>query len=104
MKTRRDVERLKSEWECDPIWDLEDTEGFEEYREELLAFRLQKEKEWRKERERRFLRYAKDLGLSKNLELARYLEALERKIETLEEKVLELTETVGRNRREGRLI
>ena len=38
-KTREEVEELKVAWMNDAIWDIEDTEGFEEYREELLAFR-----------------------------------------------------------------
>lgn len=38
IKTREDVEHLKHDWLNDPCFDLEDTEGFEEYRDELLAF------------------------------------------------------------------
>lgn len=40
---REDVDRLKAEWLADPCWDIEDTEGFEAFRDELLAFRLQTE-------------------------------------------------------------
>jgi len=39
MKSREDVEQLKKSWKCDPLWDIECTEGFEEYYDELLAFR-----------------------------------------------------------------
>jgi len=46
MKTREDVEELKRNWRRDPIWDIEDTEGFEEYREELLEFRKSCETYW----------------------------------------------------------
>jgi len=45
------IEQLKQEWLQDPCWDLEDTEGFEEFRTELLAFRLSKEAERKQERE-----------------------------------------------------
>ena len=45
-KTREDVENLKENWLRDPCWDIEDTEGFEGYYDELLAFRLEKEAEW----------------------------------------------------------
>lgn len=43
---RAAVESLKQNWAKDPCWDLEETEGFKEYREELKAFAEQKEKEW----------------------------------------------------------
>jgi len=56
MKTIEEVEKLKWDWEwekyapkegeaCESI-NIEETEGFEEYCEELLAWRLQKEKDW----------------------------------------------------------
>lgn len=45
-KTREDVERLKVDWSRDPIWDIEDTEGFEEYRDELIAYSKLKKQEW----------------------------------------------------------
>jgi len=38
MKTREEVDALKLNWQRDPIWDIEDTEGFEEYRDELIEF------------------------------------------------------------------
>lgn len=40
MKTRRDIENLKRAWLTDPLWDLEDTEGFEAHAAELQEFRL----------------------------------------------------------------
>ena len=45
--TREDVEILKENWAADPIWDLEGTEGFEEYQEELKAFSDTKKAEWK---------------------------------------------------------
>lgn len=45
MKTRAEVNELKENWQVDPCWDLEDTEGFEDYRKELAAFRLSYEYE-----------------------------------------------------------
>lgn len=38
MKTKKEVEQLKREWEKNPSWDLEETEGFEEYHDELARF------------------------------------------------------------------
>lgn len=58
MKTIEEVEKLKEGWKKDPCWDIEDTEGFEEYRDELHSFRLQYEHEcnlkWEVEREKLF--------------------------------------------------
>lgn len=41
MKTREEEEDLKQNWVNDPCWDIEETEGFEEYREELSDFAKQ---------------------------------------------------------------
>jgi hypothetical protein len=38
MKTREEVEKLKHAWLKDPIWDISETEGFEEYKDELTAY------------------------------------------------------------------
>ena len=51
MKTRDEIEFLKAEWRYDPIWNIETTEGFEDYHAELLAYRLGVEAEWAAERE-----------------------------------------------------
>jgi hypothetical protein len=52
-KTREEVEKLKKDWLKDSCWDIEDTEGFEEYKEELLQYRLKCEAEWELERIKR---------------------------------------------------
>lgn len=36
--SREAVENLKKNWTHDPCWDLAETEGFEEHREELAEF------------------------------------------------------------------
>lgn len=38
MKTREEVDALKKSWLKDGCFDIEDTEGFEEYRDELKLF------------------------------------------------------------------
>ena len=48
-----EIEALKKNWERDPCWDIEDSEGFEEYRGELLAFRENKEAQWKDQKEKR---------------------------------------------------
>jgi len=50
-KTREEIEALKASWKNDPIWDLEDTEGFEEYRDELVAFQKEQEAKWKAQSE-----------------------------------------------------
>lgn len=45
MKTKQQIDDLIASWRGDRGWDLEDSEGFEEHREELLAFRLKLEAE-----------------------------------------------------------
>jgi len=46
MKTRQEVEDLKKQWMIDPIWDLEQTEGFEDYKIELEIFSLKQKLVW----------------------------------------------------------
>ena len=53
-KTREEVEALKADWLKDPIWDIEDTEGFEDHHDELKAFHDQMRKEWTERAERRW--------------------------------------------------
>lgn len=45
-KTIAEIEKLKREWENDPCWDLYETEGFEEHREELMAHQQKYEAKW----------------------------------------------------------
>jgi hypothetical protein len=47
MKTPEQVEKLKSDWKIEPIWDLPTSSGFEEYHDELKAFELSCKAEWR---------------------------------------------------------
>ena len=89
LVTRDDVEKLKANWEGDPIWDLEDTEGYQAYRDELKAFSEAKHAEWqahREERERRRAAMvtvcADKLGCS--YRTAAYILALEERIKRLE--------------------
>ena len=49
-RTRDEIAQLKRSWEIYPCFDIEDTPGFEEHREELLAFRNFKEAMWAKQR------------------------------------------------------
>lgn len=45
-KTPEELAALKANWLHDPVWDIEDTEGFEAHRDELAAYHQQKRAEW----------------------------------------------------------
>ena len=65
-KPREEIESLKAGWLADPCWDLCETEGFEEHREELKKYQeeynlaLSYERELEEESEER---EAENLGL-----------------------------------------
>lgn len=84
MATYMEIKELKREWESDPCWDIEDTEGFEAHREELTAFRIAKEAEWDQLHRESVRSKAKALKCS--LEMALYIEYLESRIDALEAK------------------
>lgn len=46
-KTRKEVEKLKADWKSDPCWDIETTEGFEDYYKELDEFSEKCNQEWK---------------------------------------------------------
>lgn len=50
MATKEEVEKLKASWSKDPIWDIEETEGFEEHREELKFFHQEMKAKWESDR------------------------------------------------------
>ena len=43
MATPAEIESLKKNWDKNPYWPLEDTDGFEAHYAELKAYRLEKE-------------------------------------------------------------
>ncbi len=46
MPTADEIQALKGEWQRDTSWNIEDTEGFEEHRDELRAWRFVFEAEY----------------------------------------------------------
>ena len=97
MKSRGQVEQLKRKWVEDPCWDLEDTEGFEEYEQELLHFRLDMEQQWKREKDEK-----EEVTLDDNLLISVLMSRvgdLEERVDSLEEKLYEQTRQTGRNRR-----
>ncbi|MFA4870972.1 MAG: hypothetical protein WC623_22425 [Pedobacter sp.] len=84
MKTREEIIHLKQNWRNDPCWDIENTEGFEEYKEELLAYRLKVEAEDKFNEEKRVFLLCEKYHC--NDELLKVIESMQRRIEALEQK------------------
>lgn len=64
MKTIAEVQNLKAQWVNNPCWDLEETEGFEAYRRELLAFSEHMKQTWECEVRGRIARKAAEWGVT----------------------------------------
>ena len=85
MKTRDEIEKLKSNWMDDPCWDIENTEGFEEYSNELLKFRKMAERNWKKDEDEIIQIIAQAYNCSN--ELAKYIRSLEIRLLKIENKI-----------------
>lgn len=81
--TREQVENLMAQWDADPVWDLEDTSGYEAYRDELREHQERMEEHWAQEQHNRLLAKAEELGMPGNIKLAMYVIGLEDTIEKL---------------------
>ncbi len=80
-RTPEEIRDLASDWRRDPCWDLECTPGFEAHREELLAVRLAYERECEESWQRKLLDKAEQLGAPGNVALAKYVLALEYRLD-----------------------
>jgi hypothetical protein len=107
MKSPEEVEQLKREWCAAPEWELETTEGFEEYRDELLSFQISQRQKWLAEshikrcqdKSRMGLAWGDDLIDVETLfnyltELARRVDRLEQENERLQQEVHNLTQSL----------
>lgn len=95
-KTLQEIQELKRNWLSDPIWDLEETEGFEAHREELLAFRKAKEAEWSAtraqettSRRQQLLELAEQLGVPGNDQLATAIKSMLNRLDAIESRLPE---------------
>lgn len=86
-KTLEEIADLKASWEADGTWDIEDTEGFEDHYDELLAYRHKRILEWRQKEIQKTKDKAADLGCAGNLKLAKYVMSLEDRIESLDKRL-----------------
>lgn len=87
MASVLDLKKLKENWRRDPIWDLEDTEGFEDHFEELKAYRLEMENIWEAERNADLIEKSIKMGVPNNLALVKYIENLEFEIDDLKKQI-----------------
>ena len=90
IRTASEIEELKVQWEQDPIWDIENTEGFEEHRTELNAFHDAKSKEWLAKDQEDLRLKAIDLGCPGNLDIAGYVIWLEGELESLSNRIAKI--------------
>ena len=95
QKPHGEVEKLKAAWLRDPCWDIEETEGFEAHREDLLAFRLEREAHRRQQQDDANHLKAVELGCPDNVQLGAYVRRLEHRLQTLETQVKDLEERTG---------
>jgi ribosomal protein L7/L12 len=87
VKTREEVEALKKNWLEDPCWDIEDTEGFEEFREELKHFSDLIKQEQDKMYALKLQKKAEELGITEHKKLVDYILGLEYRLEKLENEI-----------------
>lgn len=84
-KSFYEVRELKANWKSDPIWDIEDTEGFEEHKQELLTYRLEMEALWLKQNTERLLKRATELECS--TKLVEFIEILEYRLQGFDDRL-----------------
>lgn len=94
MKTPRAIEDLKAQWLEDGTWDIENTEGFEEHYDELLAYRRQVELERLQKAEQEVQDKAAFLGCPDNLQIARYVISLEQELSNIRSRLKELEKRI----------
>lgn len=90
MKTLEEIQELKIAWRNDPVWDIEDTEGFEDYYDELLAYRKKVQQKRKDQQEKELILKADKIGVPGNVTLAKYIDYMEWRIKQLEEVVREI--------------
>ena len=93
MMSRKSVEGLKHSWKCDPCWNIEGTEGYEVFRDELRAFQAEKEASWEADRMTELQTLSAKLGCPGNFDLARKIQAMEYQIGRLLDRVIELEDS-----------
>lgn len=76
MKTQEEIQTLKDSWKKDPCWDIEDTEGFEEHHQELMAWRIQYESDLQAEEVERIERRRRVVSFEAGIDDAEIADAI----------------------------
>lgn len=84
MPSKDEIDALKSSWKHDPCWDIETTPGFEEIKSDLLEFHKEHERLTEEEAAANLRQYANAIGLSTNLQLAKFIWTLAERVDELE--------------------
>jgi hypothetical protein len=84
MPTNDEIEALKNNWRRDPVWDIETTPGFEEHKAQLHEYRLEHERLTEEQDAANLRQYANAIGLSTNLQLAKFIWRLAERVDELE--------------------
>ncbi len=79
------LEKLKRDWLNDPCFDIWQADGFERHQEHLKDFQKRHEKKWKDAQNDKLQKKAVQIGMPGNLQLANYINFLERRIKKLEE-------------------
>lgn len=66
-----------------PCWDLEETEGYEVYRQELADYSTEMKRQWADKYQAKLEAKAVEIGVPGNTKLAEYILGLEAKISKL---------------------
>ena len=88
-KTKAEIEDLKIQWSRDPCWDIQETYGFENHKDELTLYSLKMEALWDNEALSVLEKYCKRIGTTNQI-LAKYIRNMDKIIENLEERVRQL--------------
>lgn len=85
VKSLSEIKELKQQWEADPTWDIEATEGFEAHFDYLINYRLNKEAEWSKLRDKNLYTEHERIHNSSTLDgrIKAYKRRYKREIESL---------------------
>ena len=105
LRTPLELANLKHNWEMDPCWDIETSEGFELHAHELKAFREAKEAEWERQRQEREAKIDAEADALGARGLYRRLLATEKRQQRLERALAEaLEEDAGAKNRAYRIF
>ena len=85
QRTQIEITALFNHWKADPCFDLESTDGFEAYREQLTGMRREYEERCAREARQRLMNKSIAIGIPGNLTLTAYIQSMEERLGQLEQ-------------------